>query len=84
MTKVFITGATGQVGYQVANYLLSEKRLGISHPSDIICLIRNPAKAQSLVSQGITLVKGDLQDSDTIFETMNLSLIHISEPTRPY
>ncbi|MBD3192348.1 MAG: NAD-dependent epimerase/dehydratase family protein [Candidatus Heimdallarchaeota archaeon] len=68
MGKVFITGATGQVGSELTNHLVKEKLLGISNPADVICLIRSPEKASFLRSLGVTLVKGELEDSDTIFD----------------
>ncbi|RLI70438.1 hypothetical protein DRO91_02390 [Candidatus Heimdallarchaeota archaeon] len=71
MAKIFITGATGQVGRQLVNYLLKEKKLGVESPLDIACLIRNPGKAQELIDLGIDVVEGDLLASDTISEAMN-------------
>jgi len=70
MSKVFVTGATGQVGMHVVDYILEDKKLGVTKPSDIICLVRNPSKADHLRQQGVTLIEGDLQDSDTIFDVM--------------
>ncbi|HUU79263.1 MAG TPA: NAD-dependent epimerase/dehydratase family protein [candidate division Zixibacteria bacterium] len=70
MAKVFITGGTGQVGSHLASYLVKEKLLNIENPEDVICLVRNPQKAEHLKSLGVTLIEGDLQDSDTISEVM--------------
>ena len=70
MAKVFVTGATGQVGMQVVEHILVDKKLGVTSPSDVICLIRNPKKAGKLRLMGVTIVKGDLEDSDTIFDVM--------------
>ncbi|MBK5113498.1 MAG: NAD-dependent epimerase/dehydratase family protein [Candidatus Heimdallarchaeota archaeon] len=70
MAKVFVTGATGQVGMHVVEYILLNKKLGVTSPSDIICLVRNPKKAQALKQMNVTIVKGELQDSDTISEVM--------------
>jgi nucleoside-diphosphate-sugar epimerase len=77
MAKVFITGATGQVGSQLVEYLINEKELGISSPRDIFCLIRNPAKAVKLKELGITIVEGDLLDNDTITEVMNNGITYV-------
>jgi len=70
MSKVFVTGATGQVGMHVVEHILADKKLGISNPSDVICLVRNPKKADRLKQLGVTIIKGDLQDSDTITDVM--------------
>ena len=77
MAKVFITGATGQVGGQLVKYLLAEKKLSVNEPSDLICLVRNPAKASNLAALGVTIVKGDLQDSDTIVEIMQNGIDYV-------
>jgi len=70
MAKVFVTGATGQVGSKVAEYIIEEKLLGTSNPEDVICLVRNPEKANFLKKLGVTIIQGDLQDSDTINSIM--------------
>ena len=70
MSKVFVTGATGQVGMHVVEHILTDKKLGVTSPTEVICLVRNPKKAEKLKQLGVTIVKGDLQDSDTITEVM--------------
>ncbi|MHA1243855.1 MAG: NAD-dependent epimerase/dehydratase family protein, partial [Candidatus Heimdallarchaeota archaeon] len=77
MSKVFVTGASGQVGRQVVEYLLQSKKLGITSSKDIICLVRTPEKSQYLTEFGVTVVKGDLQDSDTIFDIMNNGIEYV-------
>jgi nucleoside-diphosphate-sugar epimerase len=77
MSKVFVTGASGQVGRQVVEYLLQSKKLGINSPKDIICLVRTPEKSPYLSEIGVTIVKGDLQDSDTIFDIMNNGIEYV-------
>ena len=77
MAKVFITGATGQVGSHLADYLVKEKPLGITKPEDVFCLVRNLEKASHLKSLGVTIVEGDLQDSDTIHEIMNKGIDYV-------
>ena len=52
MAKIFITGATGQVGSQVARYIITEKKLNVTRPEDVICLVRNPDKATKLKELG--------------------------------
>lgn len=71
MAKVFVTGASGQIGSRVAEYIVKEKLLGITSGKDVICLVRNPDKANFLKELNVTIVKGDLQDSDTISSIMN-------------
>ncbi len=71
MAKIFVTGATGQVGSRVAEYIVKEKLLGITRGKDVICLVRNPDKASFLKELGVTIVKGDLQDSETISSIMD-------------
>ncbi len=70
MAKVFVTGATGQVGMHVVEHILADKKLNVTNPSDIICLVRNPKKAHRLKLSGVTIIKGDLQDNDTITDVM--------------
>ncbi|NHK31275.1 MAG: NAD(P)-dependent oxidoreductase [Asgard group archaeon] len=77
MAKIFITGATGQVGSHLVKYLISEKELGISTPLDIFCLVRDPAKATKLKELGVTIIEGDLQDNDTITEVMNNGITYV-------
>lgn len=77
MSKVFVTGASGQVGRQVVEYLLQSKKLGITSPKDIICLVRTPEKSQYLTEFGVTVVKGDLQNSDTIFDIMDNGIEYV-------
>ncbi len=71
MTKIFVTGASGQVGSRVAEYIVKEKLLGIARGKDVICLVRNPDKANFLKELGVTIIKGGLQDSDTISSIMD-------------
>ncbi len=47
-------------------YLLHQSEILIGTPSDIICLVRNPSKADFLQKLGVTMIKGDLNDSDLI------------------
>lgn len=57
--RVFVTGATGFIGGHVVR-LLRERG------DDVVCLVRNPAKAAALEELGATLVKGDLDDTEAI------------------
>jgi nucleoside-diphosphate-sugar epimerase len=70
MTKVFITGATGQVGSALVEYFLKDRSLGIKSPRDILCLVRNPAKAKDLIKAGVSIVRGDLGDHQIIHQAL--------------
>jgi nucleoside-diphosphate-sugar epimerase len=71
MAKIFITGATGQVGRHVAEYIVKKKLLGIESPKDVYCLVRNHKKANHLEDMDVTIIEGNLQDSDTISQVIN-------------
>ncbi|HUT82452.1 MAG TPA: NAD-dependent epimerase/dehydratase family protein [Candidatus Bathyarchaeia archaeon] len=77
MAKIFVTGATGQVGGQLVELIISERLLGIQSSQDVICLVRNPSSAEKLVELGVTIVKGDLQDSDTILDVMKNGIDYV-------
>lgn len=66
MGKIFITGATGQLGGNLVTYLIKEKKLGIKSPSDIVCLVRSMKTAEILTKQGVTIVLGDLFDTEKL------------------
>ncbi|WP_371805767.1 NAD-dependent epimerase/dehydratase family protein [Candidatus Lokiarchaeum ossiferum] len=68
MGKVFITGATGQVGSHLVEYLLENKAMGIEKPEDILCLVRTPQKALHLKSLRVTIIQGDLNDKSKIMK----------------
>jgi nucleoside-diphosphate-sugar epimerase len=57
--RAFVTGATGFVGSRVAEKLRSRG-------DEVVCLVRNPAKAQALRDAGCELVQGDLADEAAI------------------
>jgi uncharacterized protein YbjT (DUF2867 family) len=65
-TKILVTGATGQQGGTLARLLLQKKH-------KVYALTRNtqsPA-AQDLRNKGAKLVKGDLDDSDSLKQVVN-------------
>lgn len=54
---IAITGATGQLGHHVINSLLKTVPA-----SQIVAIARNPAKAQALSAQGITVRQAEYGD----------------------
>jgi len=69
--SIFITGATGQTGSQLAEYLIDTNKLGVKSPTDIICLVRNPKKADYLKKLGVLIESGDLLDLKKLQDIMN-------------
>ncbi|HYV90753.1 MAG TPA: NAD-dependent epimerase/dehydratase family protein [Chitinophagales bacterium] len=61
--KYFLTGATGFVGGRMAR-LLREKN------HNVIAIVRSPDKAADLKSIGVTIVKGDVTDKESMREPM--------------
>ena len=57
--KVFVTGATGFIGGEVARQLRARG-------DGVACLVRSPAKAAKLSELGCELVAGDLGDAEAI------------------
>jgi nucleoside-diphosphate-sugar epimerase len=57
--KVFLTGGTGFIGGEVVRQLRERG-------DDVVCLVRNPAKAANLNELGCELVGGDLSDESAI------------------
>nr|QEE15180.1 GDP-L-fucose synthase [Candidatus Prometheoarchaeum syntrophicum] len=76
--SIFITGATGQTGSQLAEYLIETHQLGVSKPSDIICLVRDLKKAEFLKKLGVQIEEGDLLDFETIQNIMkNYEIMYV-------
>jgi nucleoside-diphosphate-sugar epimerase len=61
--KYFLTGATGFVGGSLAKQL---KKAG----HEVIAIVRNPDKATDLKAMGVTVVKGDVTDKESMREAM--------------
>ncbi|MCC6724928.1 MAG: NAD-dependent epimerase/dehydratase family protein [Saprospiraceae bacterium] len=61
--KYFLTGATGFVGSYLAKLLRKEGH-------EVIALVRNPSKANDLVTIGCTLVKGDVTEKESMRAAM--------------
>jgi nucleoside-diphosphate-sugar epimerase len=57
--KVFVTGGTGFIGGEVVRQLRERG-------DEVVCLVRNPAKAIAVEALGCELVAGDLGDTDAI------------------
>jgi dihydroflavonol-4-reductase len=57
--KVFVTGGTGFIGGEVVRQLRDRG-------DEVVCLVRNPAKATELTKLGCRLVDGDLGDERAI------------------
>jgi dihydroflavonol-4-reductase len=57
--KVFLTGGTGFIGGEVVRQLRERG-------DEVVCLVRNPAKATKLNDAGCQLVSGDLSDESAI------------------
>ena len=68
MTTIAVVGATGQVG-RVMRTILAER----DFPADTVRFFASPRSAGK---------KLDYRGTEVVVE--DLSLIHISEPTRPY
>ena len=75
---IAITGATGQLGQ-----LVIEQLLNTVPANQIVAIVRNPAKAEALSQQGITVRQGDYADESTMTSALKgvdkLLLISSSE-----
>jgi nucleoside-diphosphate-sugar epimerase len=61
--KYFLTGATGFVGSRLTAMLRDQG-------DDVVALVRNPEKAQDLVTLGVRLFKGDVTDKESMRNPM--------------
>ena len=61
MSKVLVTGASGNLGRKTLLHLLKRKPA-----SDLVGLVREPAKATDLASLGVELRKGDYLDRESL------------------
>ncbi|HCE56168.1 MAG TPA: NAD(P)-dependent oxidoreductase [Lutibacter sp.] len=82
MSKIFITGATGQLGKATIGFLLQK---GIA-ANEISALARNEGKAAALKSKGINVKIGTYDDVDSLHSAMQgietMLLISSSEMTK--
>jgi nucleoside-diphosphate-sugar epimerase len=87
MASVFITGATGQVGSWLVEYLVQENKLGVKSPTDVICLVRSPKDAKRLNEIGVQFLIGTLMDRDLLFDCITKNHIqyvfHIAAMVSP-
>ena len=61
--KYYVTGTTGFIGGHVARQLIEAGHT-------VIAPVRNPAKAQELVDLGITVVRGDVTEKESMRTSM--------------
>jgi nucleoside-diphosphate-sugar epimerase len=57
--RIFVTGGTGFIGGEVVRQLRERG-------DEVVCLVRNPAKARAVEALGCELVAGDLGDKEAI------------------
>ena len=75
---IAITGATGQLGH-----LVIEQLLKTVPASQIVAIVRNPAKAQALSQQGIVVRQADYTDEAAFTAALSgLDLLQRSRPAR--
>jgi NAD(P)H dehydrogenase (quinone) len=61
MTKILVTGASGDIGRKTVLHLLKKRPA-----SDVIGLVRDPAKAKDLAALGVELREGDYLDRESL------------------
>ena len=62
MSKILVTGATGQFGKAAIEFLLKK---GVN-PADISALVRDESRAGGLKAKGVSLVRGDYDSYDSL------------------
>lgn len=62
MTRIAVTGASGKLGSATIGYLLERE----VPPADIVAVVRDPAKAVSLVARGVEVRRGDYTDAASL------------------
>lgn len=63
MSKILVTGASGDIGRKTLLHLLKKK-----HASQLVGLVRDPAKAKDLAALGIELRQGDYLDPASLLQ----------------
>nr|WP_262918087.1 NmrA family NAD(P)-binding protein [Pontibacter sp. E15-1] len=61
MSKILVTGATGQLGQAVVTELLHKTNAG-----NISVLVRDLAKAEELKAKGINVIQGDYNEYESL------------------
>ena len=61
MSKILVTGASGDIGKKTVLHLLKKRPA-----SDLIGLVRDPAKAEDLAALGVELRQGDYLDRESL------------------
>lgn len=61
--KYFLTGATGFLGKSLARQLREQQH-------EVVAIVRSPEKAGDLAAMGITIVKGDVTDKESMRAAM--------------
>eukprot|EP01025_Chloroclados_australasicus_P003840 TRINITY_DN10915_c0_g2_i3.p1 TRINITY_DN10915_c0_g2~~TRINITY_DN10915_c0_g2_i3.p1 ORF type:complete len:335 (-),score=33.62 TRINITY_DN10915_c0_g2_i3:208-1146(-) len=62
--KVLVAGATGGVGRRVVHQL---KAKGV----EVVCLVRDPEKAASMLPAGVTILKGDVYQYNSLMPALD-------------
>ena len=79
MSLLGVTGATGHLGRLTVEALLAN---GVS-PSDIVAIVRDPARATDLSDRGVQVRRGDYSDAESLAEAVtgieNLLLVSGNE-----
>jgi NAD(P)H dehydrogenase (quinone) len=65
LSKILVTGASGHLGRQTVLALLKQRS-----PSDIVALVREPAKAEDLTALGVDVRQGDYHDRASLTPAM--------------
>ncbi|WP_250626929.1 NAD(P)H-binding protein [Pinirhizobacter soli] len=61
MSKILVTGASGDIGKKTVLHLLKKRPA-----SELIALVRDPAKAEDLAALGVELRQGDYLDRESL------------------
>ena len=61
MSKILVTGASGDIGKKTVLHLLKKRPA-----SDLVGLVRDPAKAEDLAALGVELRQGDYLDRESL------------------
>ncbi len=69
--KIFITGASGFVGSHLALTLARDK-------NEVCVLLRDPSKAAAFTESGISVINGDLSDTEKLRTGMSWLRLGIS------